>query len=319
MLKKKIYSVLLLILINASPLNGNSDFGYISYTTTNIGDDIQALAAKRFLPKDSVPIDRDFSHEFKHPRPIHAIVNGWFMHTKEKWGDRAVGKNDFKAPDKSWPPSSIIDPLLISIHFTNSFAPMALTEEGIEYLSQNGPVGARDLYTLGELEKRGVPSYFSGCLTLTLDEKYKSKKRNNVIYCVDIDRECIEYVRANTKSKVVVISHGVPGQHIRNNEKRLAYAESLLKKYGKAKCVITTRLHAALPCLALETPVLFLGSGGNRFGGLKSLLRTCTKKEMLSGDFDFNFNRPTPNSKDYLPIRNNLINTVNKWVRECQD
>ena len=51
-------------------------------------------------------------------------------------------------------------------------------------------------------------------------------------------------------------------------------AERLVKLYAKAKLVITSRIHCALPCLGLETPVIFLKEKNEdyisscRFGGI---------------------------------------------------
>ena len=52
------------------------------------------------------------------------------------------------------------------------------------------------------------------------------------------------------------------------------YAEQLIKKYAKAKLVITSRIHCALPCTGLETPVVYIKNinedkaSNDRFGGL---------------------------------------------------
>lgn len=67
-----------------------------------------------------------------------------------------------------------------------------------------------------------------------------------------------------------------------SNDYYMDYAEELLRRYSEAKLVVTSRIHCALPCLALETPVLFVDScemndagykfnTPNRFGGLKEL------------------------------------------------
>jgi hypothetical protein len=44
----------------------------------------------------------------------------------------------------------------------------------------------------------------------------------------------------------------------RNIDKRLARLESTLGIYEQAGLVITSRLHVALPCIALKTPFIFL-------------------------------------------------------------
>lgn len=45
-----------------------------------------------------------------------------------------------------------------------------------------------------------------------------------------------------------------------SNDDLLDIAESLVKKYASAKLVITSRIHAALPCLGLDTPVVFIAN-----------------------------------------------------------
>lgn len=291
-----------------SILNSENQFGYISYSTTNLGDDIQAIAAKRFLPENSIGIERELIGQFTHTSKVKTIVNGWYMHTKDiEW------YLDIPPPKKSWPPSAAIDPLFISIFLAEKFLPTALSAEGVEYLKNHAPIGARDFSTLHELEKRGIPSYFSGCLSLTLDNPYT--ERNDIIYVVDIDKECIDYIKRKTKSTVKVLSHRSMRLNFLSNEERLNYAESFLEKYRKAKCVITERFHVSMPCLALKTPVLLIHpKDDRRFNGKRELLHACTKEELLSGKVEYDFDNPPENSDAYLPLRENLIKTVTDWV-----
>ncbi len=41
-------------------------------------------------------------------------------------------------------------------------------------------------------------------------------------------------------------------------EERLEQAELVLLEYARAHCVVTSRLHCALPCVAFGTPVIFV-------------------------------------------------------------
>lgn len=84
-----------------------------------------------------------------------------------------------------------------------------------------------------------------------------------------------------------------------------------------ALCVITARLHATMPCLAFETPVLLIHPQNDtpRFPGLRELTRNCSREELLSGEVDFNFDDPPSNPKQYLSLRENLIKIVTNWVR----
>jgi hypothetical protein len=286
-------------------------FGYISYSTYNIGDDIQAVAAKRFLPSSALPINREYIGDFSHPTLVKTIVNGWFMHFQHNMHHHS----DNPPPKKIWPPTSSIEPLFISIHFDGQFLPLAFSSEGIAYMKEHGPIGARDKDTLHQLRKRRIPSYFSGCLTLTLENHEKG--RDNVLYAVDLDEECLTYLKSKTSLPIQVIHHEDKNLASLSLEERMHRAEEILSLYRKAKCVVTTRLHAAMPCLAFETPVLFILRNENdpRFFGLKELTRHCSRDAFLQGAFSFDFNHPSENSKDYVPIRDKLIRTVTKWVK----
>lgn len=292
----------------------DATFGYLDYSTYNIGDDIQSLAAERLLPKNAITIDREFIHPFQNDEIVHTLINGWFMQTKKTGFAYSVPA----APIKSWPPSPSINPLLTSVHFSPAFLPEAFSEEGIEFLKNHGPVGARDYWMLNELTKRNIPSYFSGCLTLTLENT--SDHRDNIIYAVDLESQCIEFIRSKANCPVECISH-IINENIRlNKNQRKEIAKKLLEKYKRARCVITSRLHAALPCLAFNTPVLLINTQPDqyRFEGLKELVHNCSQMEFLSGVMRFDFNHPPANKQDYIPLRENLIETVKQWVDKYQ-
>lgn len=286
-----------------------TEYGYISYTSFNIGDDIQAIAAKEFLPENSIGIDREFMGVFQHQSLLPTLINGWLMHTKEF----AWYRNDLPAPKKSWPPSPSIDPLFISIHLAEGFIPYAFSREAVAYLKAHAPIGARDLNTLQELQSRHIPSYFSGCLTLTM--KNEEKDRADIIYAVDLDDECYEYLKTKTKSLIIRLTHIIDEATARDYKKRLAYTEHIFKLYKTAKAVVTVRLHATMPCLAFETPVFLINSRNDkRLHGLRELAHTCNREEFLQGQFDFDFDSPPENPKKYLALRQNLIQIVTDWV-----
>jgi hypothetical protein len=285
------------------------DFGYIGYSTQNIGDDIQAIAARQFLPRTSICVDRDFISKFQHHSKVFVIVNGWYMIPRSYFSNCEIEKHKF-----NWPPSAVIDPILISIHFTKPFISKALSPESVEYLMNHGPVGARDLFTLRMLQSMHIPSYFSGCLTLTLTNAFKD--REDIVYAVDLDEECINFLKTNTRFTVQTITHEISKELAADQNARLKYAEELLEKYQKARYVVTSRLHAAMPCLAFETPVLLINTQSDqyRFDGLKELVRNCNRKEFLQGFHSFDLENPEENAKSYLPIRENLVNVINNWV-----
>lgn len=214
----------------------------------------------------------------------------------------------------NWPPSECVKPLLISLHFTPGFVSTVLSNKNRQYLLDNGPVGARDYYTLDILKRNGIPSYFSGCLTLTLENN--ETERTDIVYAVDIDQECLNYLKAHSPYPVEEVTHAINKNERLNTEGRLKLTESLLDKYRKAKYVVTTRLHAAMPCLAFDTPVLLINvtEGEYRFYGLKELTRNCSRESFLAGKSGFDLYDPGENSQLYIPIRNDLIQTVTEWI-----
>lgn len=284
-----------------------AEFGYVGYSTENLGDDIQAIAAKRFLPENSIQIERDFICDFQNSHKIPTIINGWFM-LENNFYDRTAA---FKY---NWPPSAFIDPLLISLHFTPGFVSTALSKKNKQYLVDHGPVGARDYYTLKILQKNHIPSYFSGCLTLTLENC--ETERTDIVYAVDIDEECVNFIRANTDYPVEEITHNFDKDSRLDTEGRLKQTEAILNKYKKAKYVITSRLHVAMPCLAFNTPILLLNisTAQYRFSGLKELTHNCSRKTFLAGKSNFNLKTPPENPQLYVTIRENLIQLVTEWV-----
>ena len=91
---------------------------------------------------------------------------------------------------------------------------------------------------------------------------------------------------------------------------RFKLAKSLLNKYARAKLVISTRIHGALPCLVLNTLVIFIQKNYNynRFPGLYELLNTFgTNKD---NKFEIRVNLDNKgfvyNSKNYLEYANKL-------------
>ena len=134
----------------------------------NIGDYIQSLAAKQFLSnQDPILISREALNEYEGEQ-VKLIMNGWFLMNGE-----------------NFPPSEKITPLLVSHHINTSVHSHFRKEEVVNFYKKNEPVGCRDYFTLEFLESLGVKCYYTGCLTLTLSEKYSSNEKNDNIYFVD--------------------------------------------------------------------------------------------------------------------------------------
>ena len=279
----------------------------------NIGDDIQTYASLKFLPFVDYYVEREDISNFKsnNNEPVAVIMNAWWMW--KKW---------------NWPPSRCIIPKLISMHFSswtteNWGCPIKyemLDGIGGEYLKSYEPVGCRDMNTLKELRKRKIKSYFSGCLTLTLPKQKKIKPKKEYICAVDIDENCINKIKSmiNDSMELKIINHDRITDKERNDwDKRMKNVEKLLTTYQNAKCVITSRLHAALPCLAMEVPVLLIRDNDfDRFEPYLDLLHFMSTNDFLDGKYDVL--NPLENKKDYLKVREKLIKEVNKFIEDTK-
>ncbi|MDO5859639.1 polysaccharide pyruvyl transferase family protein [Methanobrevibacter sp.] len=299
-------------------------FGLMSYDyTTNIGNEVQSIAARRFLPKIDYYIEHEKLERFDEGSDVKMIMNAWYLDC-----------------DKAWPPSENIDPLLISMHFTtrtDARRDAVLTDESKEFFQKHGPVGCRDHHTVNFLNENGIDAFYTGCLTLTLDsgaKKIDSDEHEYIVLSVDNPNEILPFLKQKTDTEIYVIYQDlIPSfkkaypktmpksiytlSSFYNHEEKFFMAENLLRIYENAKCVITDRMHCALPSLALKTPVLMINNDvmRERFDGISELLHEATFED-YSKNYSkiFDINNPPENPKDYLKIRKDLIKRCEKFT-----
>jgi hypothetical protein len=286
-----------------------SRFALLRYETDNIGDDIQSLAARRFLPRVDHLVDREALDAFDPPgrAPVKLVVNGWYAH-------RAT----------SWPPTSPrLRPLVVSLHVNladDAVAARFAGPESLAFLNSVGPVGARDTATEAFLVERGVPAYFSGCLTLTLAPDPRVAPADYVL-AVGVSDEVTGLLSSRTDREVIALSPFVLPAPDLSPERRFARAAAVLACYQAAHCVVTTRLHAALPCLALGTPVLLLEDGGDgyygtasrrpgKYAGLAELVRHGPVAALADGGTRFDLEHPPSNPEDHRALAAALARRV---------
>lgn len=284
-------------------------FGLVVYLKTdNIGDDVQSYAAKRFLPTVDYVIDREALDTFdSHGEVVKAIMNGWYMYSKF-----------------NWPPASVIDPLWVAMHISENdyFGIGERFLEGIggDYLRHYAPIGARDVSTLKMLERNHIPAYLSGCLTLTIPQ-FDNVEKTNEVLLVDLDEKSEAIVRKMYPAEnFQSVTHNVNAEEYSalSAEDRLQRVEKLLRRYQGAKCVITSRLHCALPCLALRTPVLLVYKReyAPRMQSFLTLLHYTEIDSFDEGVRAFDPANPKANSEAYMPIREELSRRCREFLKD---
>jgi len=323
----------------------------------NIGDYIQALSSAQFLPSIDGFIQRELLSSYNGGEAA-MIMNGWYMHHPE-----------------NWPPPSTIKPLFVAFHINSSAKNALLRNESIEYLKKYEPIGCRDRETMRLLKQKGVDAYFSGCMTLTLGEKYKNPVKEDKCYFVDpyfitnwtlgniikngiylalhwksisiiarkypenkslLRKKMIltafyrEYSKLFTKDTLINAEYinqqsvAIKQRHA-TEESYLKESEALVKKYAAAKLVVTSRIHCALPCLGLETPVIYTKNSSQseesacRFDGLEELFTVLTwDKGKLYPKFAMNgkisINNPPLNKLNWKPLATDLIKRAKSFL-----
>lgn len=320
----------------------SDEFAIISYPQSrNMGDEVQSLAAARLLPRVDHFVPREEVHQFTAPGSgrVKLICNGWFTPEPE-----------------AWPPSPSVDPLMVSFHATHKRGAdrQLISQQHADFYRRVAPIGCRDNGTRQKLEALGIDSYFSGCLTLTLDNPFGPDVERDGILVVDpfymfngprrYEQDCLDIlIPERVRPEVEFITQWRPKGAMPPVEQKFKEAEALLERYARAKLVVTSRIHCALPCLAMGTPVCFLdigydtGSLRDRFDGIMGLfnvvdgshfpmrgsrrgLRTLRKLGLHRlarrnrAPVPIDWDQPTPNPDRHLEIRARLKEVVQDFV-----
>lgn len=279
----------------------------------NIGDDIQAFATARFLPQVDYFIDREYMDDFRpeEDEPVAVIMNAWYMW--HKW---------------NWPPAKNIIPLFVGFHYADHQlakqpgSPIKyefLNGIGGDYLKAYGPIGCRDYYTRDQLQALGIESYFSGCITMTIPKMPETSEKGSYICLVDLEEKVANKMKkllAEKNMDVRVITHNRERNSEMSWEDREKQVTDLLTLYQNARCVVTKRLHCALPCLALETPVFMIKEMEDdiRFDPYYDFLHRTTVTKFMKDEYSYDFMNPPANKDDYKKYREELITHITEFV-----
>ncbi len=279
-------------------------YALFCYKTENIGDEIQSIAAKRFLPKVDYYIDRDNidATTFQNNEEVKLIMNGWFLHPASS--DRKI----------HWPPHNpALNPLITSMHISSivDATKYMKTPESYQFFRKFAPIGARDTATKAYFESLGIPSYFSGCLTLTLIPDPNVEKQDFVL-AVDVESSVIDALKKRTDRPIVQLS--VNRTFSLPDDEKFALATYWLFLYQSAHCVITSRLHAILPALVFNTPVIAVDiPDPDRYSGLLDLANHYSTTDFIDHP-EISVDYPQKNPTTYKKLRDQLVKTCTAYT-----
>ena len=197
-------------------------------------------------------VHRDASMYEEVPEGTWVLCFGWFMH--------ALFKMRF-----GFPLHQGLRPIFVSFHCNKR---ELLTPEAVAYLKRYGPVGCRDWTTVYLLLSVGVPAFFSGCITTTVNTVFPDlvagPAQDAPVAYVDIPEE-------EVPPGAATYAHSSGVVRTRSFTANCYEALELLETYRRRhRGVVTSRLHCYLPLRSMGVPVDFQPKNRSdiRFDGL---------------------------------------------------
>ena len=199
-----------------------------------------------------ITVHRDASMYQPIPQDTWVMCFGWYMHALFELRH-------------GFPLHRNLRPIFVSFHCNKRGL---LTPAAIEYLKRYGPVGCRDWTTVYLLQSCGVPAFFSGCVTTTIDTVFPdldaAPPAEAPVAYVDMPAEAVP-------ADAVTYAHSSGAVRRRSFVENVGRALELLETYrSRHSAVVTSRLHCYLPVRSIGVPATFCPKNRSdvRFDGL---------------------------------------------------
>jgi len=129
-----------------------------------------------------------------------------------------------------------------------------------------------------------------------------------------------DFIKKKSKQEVKELTHFIKMSALDWDQRRDIVTERL-RFYQGASLVVTTRLHAALPCLALGVPVLLIKERWslNRLGTWLEYVNYSSEEQLLSGEYGYDFNHPKENPQNYKVLSEQLNSVCTDFVKKCKE
>lgn len=212
--------------------------------TINLGDYFQIMAIDKLLTNMGIREENirrinmceieNYSGE-KMVLPINYLLRG----------------EDFCKEGRFLFPENII-PVFLGV----SFLRIPYNDYNVSYLKKHSPIGCRDRLTYASMIEHNIPAYLSGCLTITFPDRLEDE--GNSIYFVDVPKSLENYIPYKFRNHIQYRHHIITYSKKEKNDERKDAEQQLLEYCKNAKLVVTSRLHCALPCLAIGIPTILV-------------------------------------------------------------
>ncbi len=276
--------------------------------TDNLGDDLITLAALQRLPRMDYALDADALDaplpDLKDEDRLVLLAPGLFLRSSAHW-----------------PPEKHIAPVGIGVHISGEDAwglPLSsLDGAGLDALMAAAPIAARDVRTADRLAKLNIPHQLTASITLALEHPPAVRKG---IVCCDAPEEVVSVLRSfrpDVQSVTHAISNPSPDFTF-----RMENAKKLLTAYASSEMVFTRRLHCAMVCLAVGTPVLLLYHPEyediSRFAPMDTMVRKQPVDDFLHELHIHGMPAPWRNPADVGAIQRILLSALTEGMRRAE-
>ena len=221
----------------------------------NIGDCVQNIAVENLYKKAGIDanelilVNRDDLHNYSGEK-VKLVMQSYFA---ESYGC-------FPFP---W--SKNIIPIFLGFHINSANGSRkTFIRKGIHKdMKAFEPIGCRDRNTRDFLLSHGVKAYFSGCMTLTMDKR-DSIPEVGKIFVVDLYEKALKKLPKEIRDKAdFSITHVYKWDKDKIEYKDAIEFENKAREIlaiykEQAKLVITSRIHVAMPCIAMGIPIIFI-------------------------------------------------------------
>lgn len=319
----------------------------------NIGDYVQSLAAEQFLPKVDTYINRENLNEYDGPK-TKLIMNGWFLHEPQNWPPADCIDPLFISFHLNSKAYEILDNPR-AIEYFKRHVPIGcrdkLTADHLQKKGVEAYFSSCLTTTLGESynydgERKGIYfvdpyftfkndilSAFKYFIILLLNFRkikiisqklYRSLTFKNLLKTASFYLQYRKKFESSLLVNAEYVTHSIHRDKLPSEEERFKHAKYLINKYAKAKLVITTRIHCALPSIGLGTPVIYiddLNKSKNSACRLDGLLQYFNVIQYDNGELKKTSFTQRGKISENSNIKNdvNINHTVSDLIKKCKD
>ncbi len=254
-------------------------------TKVNIGDPIQTYAMRHIYHKMGITDEKLIKISRYHAKDY----DGKYALLPFNCFNRIF--NQLGQPYTTLPVSPNIIPVFISFHLHTR----GISEEILNQLKLYQPIGCRDEETMTNLRKHGIEAYITGCVTALLPRREQRPLKKKTFF-IDVPKEVMKYVPEELKENAEITGHFIPfermsdGIFMSEEEDKRFYdmgVQQIEKYKAEATLIVTSRLHAAAPCMALGIPVILVSENfDGRFSWIDKYLPLYTPDKYEEIDWD---------------------------------